>query len=180
MKFLKFNSPHFLFAVSLVSAFLAISVVYFAFLNNRPEIITVEKSNVIQNPNQPLKNEVTPEYKQNTLPLNIEIYDFKTDKDTYGSDENIEISLVVSSQDEFKNAVILISGIKPSQRAYINEVVNLDINPGENPVIVNSQTPFCTKGCGGVYPGPYDIKAEILIDGSLITHSFITINLIDD
>ena len=180
MKFLKINSPHFIFVISLVSAFLAISVVYFAFLNNSPEITTIDKSNVIQNPNQPLENNVTPEFKQDTLPSNVEIYDFKTDKNAYGSNEDIEFSLIISSQDELKSAVITISGIKPSQRAYINESVYLDINPGENPIMVSSQTPFCTKGCGGVYPGPYEIKAEVLIGGSLITHSSLTINLIDD
>ena len=108
----------------------------------------------------------------------IEIKEFKTDKETYGSYEEIQISLKVFSKNEIKDVEIKIKGIQPGRYAYINEFKVVNLAEGENAVFFEAQMPYCTSGCGGVFPGPYDIYANIFVEEDLIESAITTINLI--
>ncbi len=110
----------------------------------------------------------------------IEIATLTTDKDTYGSHEDMEVSVLVRSSESLENATVSLSGIKPYNRAYVKESKTVNLSRGENEIVFNAKTPYCTSGCGGVYPGPYDINAEILINGEQVANSSTTINLVSD
>jgi len=108
----------------------------------------------------------------------IEIKEFKTDKENYGSYEKIQFSVKISSKKDIENVEIKITGIKPRQRAYVNKTKIVNLIAGENIFYIEAETPYCTSGCGGVYPGPYAVHASIFIDGELIVSAENSINLV--
>ncbi len=108
----------------------------------------------------------------------IEIVEFKTDKEIYGSYEKITFFIKIFSPENIKNAKIEILGIKPYQYAYINELKILDLLRDENNIEILSQTPYCASGCGGVYPGPYNIELFVFVEEKPITESELTISLV--
>lgn len=122
-----------------------------------------------------IKTEV--ETNQEEIQENLKITDFTTDKKTYTSNEGLEASLTVLSSKEIKGVVIKLTGIKPHARSYINGSQTVDLNLGENKIVFTEKTPYCTSGCGGVYPGPYDLNIEIFIKENLIASSTVSINL---
>ncbi|HUW71875.1 MAG TPA: hypothetical protein VMV66_01625 [Candidatus Humimicrobiaceae bacterium] len=109
--------------------------------------------------------------------LQLEIKDFNTDKETYTSNEELKVSLTILSLGDVERAVVRLVGIKPYSYAYINSAQTVDLITGENEIIFAATTPNCTSGCGGVYPGPYDLNAEVFIEENLITSSTISITL---
>lgn len=110
----------------------------------------------------------------------MNIKSFTTDRETYGSTEDIEITVVVYSDAEIKDATVKVSGIKPYQYSYIDNSRTVDISPGDNEIIFREKTPYCTAGCGGVYPGPYKLNAEIFVNNEMTANSTTTINLVSD
>ncbi|MEM5793191.1 MAG: hypothetical protein QXY45_02425 [Candidatus Aenigmatarchaeota archaeon] len=108
----------------------------------------------------------------------IDIIDFRTDKDTYSSFEEIRISLLIKSSGNFQDVQVNVLGIKPRQYYYINESKIINLTKGYNEISFISKTPHCTSGCGGVYPGPYNITSEVLLNGKFVCNKTIQINLI--
>ena len=108
----------------------------------------------------------------------VEIVNFSTDKSIYGSYEEIKISLVVRSSKYIENASANLFGIKPYNHAYVNESKLVNLAKGDNEIIFRAKTPYCNSGCGGVYPGPYNLSAGILINGEMAANSTTTINLV--
>ncbi len=127
-----------------------------------------------ENREQPLEEIIEP------VENRIEIQNFKSDKDTYGSREKIQFSLLLLSNNDIKEAEIKINGIQPYQYAYINKSKMISLNQGENTIIIEAEAPTCTSGCGGVRPGPYDIVADILINNEIIESEIIIINLTEN
>jgi hypothetical protein len=109
----------------------------------------------------------------------VEITEFKADKPVYSSHEKIELEINLIAETEVENAEIKITGIKPHQVAYIKEEKIVDLPKGETTISVEAQAPSCTSGCGGVYPGPYDINAEVLIEEVIIDSWTTTIELVE-
>ena len=110
--------------------------------------------------------------------LELEIKEFKTDKKTYGSYEEIQFTVKIISNQNVKNAEVKITGIKPYSYPYINQSNTVNLSLGENNFTFKAKTPNCTSGCGGVYPGPYDVYLDIFINGSLIKNEKTIINLV--
>jgi len=108
----------------------------------------------------------------------IEIKEFKTDKENYGSHEKVQFSVKIWSKKDIDEAEIKITGIQPYQRFYINKAKITSLTAGENIFYIEAETPYCTSGCGGVYPGPYDVYASIFIGGKLIQSAENSINLV--
>ncbi|MEM5836383.1 MAG: hypothetical protein QXY24_01455 [Candidatus Aenigmatarchaeota archaeon] len=108
----------------------------------------------------------------------IEILNFATDKNTYSSYEDMKISLLIKSSKDLENVTIRVWGIKPRNYAYINDSKIVNLKEGENEITFTEKTPYCTSGCGGVYPGPYDLNAEVWINGKSVANSTKTINLV--
>ncbi len=110
----------------------------------------------------------------------LNIVEFATDKETYSSQEEMIVSLIVTSSDNIEQAVIKLTGIKPYNNAYIDDSKIVDLEKGKNEIIFKEKTPYCTSGCGGVYPGPYNLDIKIFVKETLIVDSTVTINLVGD
>ena len=110
----------------------------------------------------------------------IEIVAFMTDKKTYSSQEQMQVSVVVKSSENIEGVKASVWGIKPQHYAYVNYSKTVDLSEGENELTFLGVTPSCTAGCGGVYPGPYEIHAEIFVEGVLVANSTQTIELVGD
>jgi hypothetical protein len=108
----------------------------------------------------------------------IEILKFTTDKKTYGSYEEMKISVLLKSPKDVENVAINVFGIMPRVYAYVNESKIVNLKEGENEIVFLTKTPYCTSGCGGVYPGPYDLYAKVFFKGEEVTNSTTTINLV--
>lgn len=185
------SDPRFLLLATIITAVVAIVFVFMVFSNIHSENInlsdkidhSLENENFITNTptiipeNKVFENKVLEQQTSNNKIIDIKITEFKTDKTNYISREEIKFSLKVLSQSDLKNAEIKIKGIKPYQYPYINESRIYDLKTGENIIETKASAPNCTSGCGGVYPGPYDIYVEIFINNKLITQSKTTINL---
>ncbi len=102
------------------------------------------------------------------------------DKEAYISHEDVEMTLNLEVDNEIENAEIRITGIKPHQTAYIRETKVVDLKEGENTIVIVVKAPSCTSGCGGVYPGPYDIEAEVFVDEGLAGQTLTTITLAEE
>ncbi len=112
--------------------------------------------------------------------VEVKITEFNTDKPTYSSYEEIELKINLLAETEIKNAEIRVAGIQPHQIAYLKEEKIIDLPKGESTILIESQAPSCTSGCGGVYPGPYDITVELLVEDNLIDSRTTTIELVED
>jgi len=124
-----------------------------------------------------VKNSEKIETNQKETQENLIIKDFATDKKTYKSREELKVSLIILNTGEVKEATVRLTGIKPYNHAYINSSKAIDLISGENEIIFTEITPYCTSGCGGVYPGPYNLDIEMFTEESLVASSTISINL---
>jgi hypothetical protein len=113
-------------------------------------------------------------------PLLISIVSFSSDKPTYGSSEQMVFSVVLNSSGPAENAVINIFGIKPYRYAYINDTKLVALESGINIINFTETAPYCTAGCGGVYPGPYEIHANIFVGDVLVANATTTITLVSE
>jgi hypothetical protein len=108
----------------------------------------------------------------------IEILNFSTDKNTYSSHEEMKILVLLKSPKEIENVTLNVWGIKPYSYAYINESKTLNLKRGENEIVFLTKTPYCTSGCGGVHPGPYEIYVKVFVNGKETANSSTKINLV--
>ncbi len=108
----------------------------------------------------------------------IEILSFETGKATYSSYENITFFISIKSPSNKEGVTLSIKGIKPYNRAYINLKEAIELKKGLNNLSFSDKTPHCTSGCGGVYPGPYDINLNVMEGNKTISNDTLTINLI--
>ncbi len=100
-----------------------------------------------------------------------------TDRNEYGSNEEAVITVVANSSKNIEGAVVKVWGIAPYGSNYIEVQKIFDLIEGENRAKFVAETPYCTSGCGGVYPGPYDLYASIEYNGEELTGGIITIML---
>lgn len=112
------------------------------------------------------------------IPSSFKITEFISDKDSYRSQETISFTLKIYSEEDTQNADLKIEGIKPGSTSYINKTKSIDIKSGDNIILISAQAPNCTSGCGGVYPGPYEITAQIILNEKPVSQSQTTINLV--
>ncbi len=109
--------------------------------------------------------------------IEIDISDFSSDKEEYKSHEEIKLSVSVQSSEKAENIAVRVWGIRPRSYSYIDSTKAVSLEKGNNEILFDEKAPPCTSGCGGVNPGPYDIHAEILADGEIVSDSKITIDL---
>jgi hypothetical protein len=115
---------------------------------------------------------------KNTINQKVEIVSFETDKKVYRSNEEMKIFVFLKSSKEFENVTVNVYGIIPRAYAYINESKTVNLKNGENRIVFQTKTPYCTSGCGGVNPGSYDLYVKVFIDGKEVTNSTTKINLV--
>jgi len=102
----------------------------------------------------------------------------KTDKLAYASSEAIGIVVAVDSSGCVGRAAVSVIGIRPSSMAYINETKVATLERGTQQLHFSATAPRCTKGCGGVYPGAYNVTAEVRACGAEASDT-ITLTLVD-
>lgn len=88
-----------------------------------------------------------------------------TDKKEYRSNERAVITVTAIASDTVPNAKVKVWGITAQSRNYIQSEKTLDLVQGENTIEFNATMPYCTSGCGGVYPGSYLIYASVEANG---------------
>ncbi len=108
--------------------------------------------------------------------LQAEIY-VSTDKSSYGSSENIMISVGVSSSSEIPEATVKVRGIYAGGMHRISSEESFSLVQGDNSFLFSEKTPYCTSGCGGVHAGQYSITAELEVNGKTIALSETQITL---
>lgn len=109
----------------------------------------------------------------------ITIISFQTDKKTYLSYEEVIISAVIDSPEKIDGLNLRVYGIRPYSYNYLDQHKDVDLAAGKNQVILSAKTPYCTSGCGGVYPGPYSLTLDLSKGDHLIASSSLTITLAD-
>lgn len=176
------NNPRFLVLVSVVATVIA-TIFYILVFSNiiswKNPFINKENSN---NTITFLKLTPTPTDKITPTPYysseDVRITELKTDKAEYGSRETVIFTLYIDSKIDIRITEIKISGIKPSNIAYINETETRYIKKGENEIVIEVKTPSCTSGCGGVNPGSYTITAEMSADNKILSVAETRLNLV--
>lgn len=117
------------------------------------------------------------ERQENNQVQDVRIINFDTDKETYGSHENLKATIGIDSTTKSEISARLL-GIKPYSYPHIDKTERLSLSEGENQVVLNVNTPHCTSGCGGVYPGPYDITIQLILNNTVVAESTKTIELV--
>jgi len=100
-----------------------------------------------------------------------------TDKEEYGSQEEVVITVVANASESVKGVTVKVWGITPYSKNYIENEKTVDLEEGENSIEFVEITPYCTAGCGGVYPGPYNLLTSIEWNGKELTRGETTITL---
>lgn len=101
-----------------------------------------------------------------------------TGKGTYGSSEEVEITVLVVSSVQAEDAVISVWGITPYSKNYIENQKTVGLEEGSNTVVFSEKTPRCTSGCGGVKPGAYTMHASVSLGGTVIAEAETEITLV--
>ncbi|MGM5482670.1 MAG: hypothetical protein ACQESF_04370 [Nanobdellota archaeon] len=107
---------------------------------------------------------------------NIEIANFTTDNNVYGSKQKIRAVAVVKSSDNIKLKTRF-HGIQPYRFPHIEQLKAVNLTAGENKINFTATTPYCTSGCGGVYPGYYQVSVELINKTGLLASKNISIRL---
>jgi len=139
------------------------------------EMCTIDEGNQNKNLDLGPTAEPNPEPENNEIEISISV---STDKEVYGSNEEIIITVTATSLKNAENVLVKVWGIAPGTRNYIEAEETVTLNLGENEIEFIEQTPFCTKGCGGVYPGPYSLHASVEINGEEMANAETTIELV--
>jgi hypothetical protein len=100
------------------------------------------------------------------------------DKNNYSSYQQMNLFVSINASQKIEKASLKVWGIKPRDYAFVQEEKNVSIARGVNEFLFLATTPRCTAGCGGVYPGPYQIFAELYFNESLAANASTTINLV--
>ena len=107
-----------------------------------------------------------------------EIPAFLTSKEVYSSKEELNITVVINSTLGVDGIEVRLYGIQARGRNWIDRTTAIDLNKGRNTLVFNETTPNCTSGCGGIYPGPYDLNIELWAGGKLLAKASKAIELV--
>lgn len=129
-----------------------------------------EKNTGLNQAGEPENNLLpTQEVPVESTDLNAEIIlSVSTDKNEYGSHEEVIITVTANAFESVEGVTVKVWGITPYSKNYIESEKTVDLIEGENLIDFVATTPYCTAGCGGVYPGPYDLHASIELNGKEI------------
>jgi len=91
-------------------------------------------------------------------PLKIEISSIELDKNVFSSKEDLNVRVLVESSSEVNGLELHFLGINAKGWNRIRISREIDLNKGLNEFEFFEQTPNCTSGCSGVWPGVYDLN----------------------
>jgi len=101
------------------------------------------------------------------------------DRYSYRSGETAIVTLEVSSA-RSADAVVNIWSSSNTGVMFIDESREVQLKPGSNDVEFSILMPFCTSGCGGVFPGLYTLNASVESGGKVVAVSETTIELLEE
>lgn len=151
-----------------VSCVFSSSLIISASITSEVISYSQERTILIQNSSIPV---------QETGEVEVQILNFSTDKSTYSSKETLKATVIINSSIQLNGVRVNLWGIKPRGYAYINDTKIVNLSAGKNEITFLATTPYCTRGCGGVFPGPYELKVEIYLNEKLLDSSVTTITL---
>ncbi len=92
-----------------------------------------------------------------------------TDKETYHSNEHMDIAVTIDSPAILRGVGVRVYGIKArTDRLDKTEKINLTI--GVNTITFSYKTPRCT-GCAGIRPGTYQINVDLIYNNDFIARA---------
>jgi hypothetical protein len=119
----------------------------------------------------------TPAQEENKA-LEIEILEFSTDKNVYSSSQQLKATIILEASRAGNGITARLHGINAQGSDKVDDSRILDLNEGINTVEFLETTPYCTSGCGGVFPGPYQLLIEISGESELLAQASAAIELI--
>lgn len=127
----------------------------------------VSKSNPDMMPesNPNIESESNPDIMSESNP-NIKSVSLLTDKDVYYSNELMNITVIIDSENIIENVDVRVYGIN-ARRNRLDKTEKVGIKEGLNTVNFLYKTPSC-YGCAGISPGIYKINAEVKYDNKTI------------
>jgi len=117
--------------------------------------------------------------KQEEIEFNISVKEFELNKEIYSSREDFNARVVVESAAAVKDVEVKVTGVLVSSGAAIYRAVFTDLKKGENEFFLYQKTPNCTTGCGGVYPGKYEVKVQVLREKEVLAEQSREIELVE-
>ncbi|MCX6801549.1 MAG: hypothetical protein NT067_00395 [Candidatus Diapherotrites archaeon] len=118
-----------------------------------------------------------PTVQENTA-LQVQITGFSTDKNVYSSSQQLKASIVLNASKGAGGITARLHGINANGSDKVDETKTIDVNAGHNTIEFLETTPYCTAGCGGVFPGPYDLFFEVSDESGLLAQASATIELV--
>jgi len=89
-----------------------------------------------------------------------------TDKETYHSNELMNITVAINSSSNLQEVNVRVYGI--NARVYrIDKTEKRNLTIGTNTITLSYKTPRC-YGCAGITPGTYQINANLTYNGNVI------------
>jgi hypothetical protein len=127
--------------------------------------------------------EKTPELKAIQTPednkaLEMEILEFSTDKNVYSSNQKLKAFIVLNSNKAAGRVTARLHGINAQGTDRIDSLKEMELKEGENSIEFLETTPYCTAGCSGVFPGPYQLLIEISDESGLLAQALTAIELV--
>ncbi|MEA3255524.1 MAG: hypothetical protein U9Q22_06785 [Candidatus Altiarchaeota archaeon] len=99
-----------------------------------------------------------------------------TDKETYHSNELMNITATINSSDEVRGVDIRVYGINAGFHR-LNKTGGMNLDQGVNTRTVTYRTPRC-YGCAGITPGTYMINADLVYNDKVVASSTIDVEIV--
>jgi len=101
----------------------------------------------------------------------ISLKNLSTDKALYHSSENVNLTVMIYSESDLENVIIIATGIN----GRLNEKKILDLKTGINEIAFSYKLPKCNV-CGGIKEGDYNLSC-IVTYKNITSEKIITINI---
>jgi len=119
-----------------------------------------------------------PEQTQETK-ASVSVKEFELNKEVFSSHEDLNARIVIESNQRVTGIEVRLTGITVGSGAKIYRAVFTDLKEGENEFFFSQKTPSSTSGCGGVFPGIYEVKVEIAKGENLLAEQTKEIELVE-
>lgn len=115
---------------------------------------------------------------QENVALEIQVTGFSTDKNVYSSSQQLKAAIALNASKAAGGITARLHGINAKGSDKVDETKTIDLNAGKNTIEFLETTPYCTAGCGGVFPGPYQLLIEISDESGMLAQASATIELV--
>ncbi|RLI91540.1 MAG: hypothetical protein DRO89_03775 [Candidatus Altiarchaeales archaeon] len=98
-----------------------------------------------------------------------------TDKETYRSNELMNITVTINSSSKLSDVNVRVYGIN-ARHYRLDKTEKMDLNVGTNTVTFSYKTPRC-YGCAGITPGIYQINADLSYNNNVIASTTVDVEI---